>query len=147
MKPTTLAAVVLILAGLVALWRPELPSANSIPAPADEATRAAVLPIRASLARRDDRRLARFYLALADVVRRDRGRVIATTADLRELNRRAGLLAFQKTELVGKYPGLAEAIDGALAELVGLDDVPLDEAKRTRAIAALEAIAWACGGS
>ena len=64
----------------------------------------------------------------------------------RETNRRAGLLMFQETGIQGKYPGLAEAIDKVLADQVGLAVVPLDAEKRKRAIDALRAIAWACGG-
>jgi len=90
--------------------------------------------------------LAAFYLSLADVVERDQGKVIQSTAELRETNRRTGLLMFQETGIQGKYPGLAEAIDKVLADQIGLAVVPLDAEKRKQMIDTLRAIAWACGG-
>jgi hypothetical protein len=71
--------------------------------------------------------------------------VLRDVADVREANRRAGLLMFQRTGAQGKYPGLSDAIESALAELVGSDNVPLDEAKRKTVIAAFRGLAWACG--
>jgi hypothetical protein len=147
-KLSTLVAVVLIVAGLAATWRPVSPSPEPIPAPADAATRAAVAPVGAKLAnhKEDGRRLASFYAGLADVIARDQGKIVATTAHLRELHRRAGLLMFQQTGIAGKYPGLAEAINKVLADRVGLENVPLDAAKQKAAVEAFRAIAWACQG-
>ena len=148
MKPTTLLALGLIVTGLVATWRPAAPTPEPIPAPSDDALRAAVAPVRAKLAghQEDGRRLASLYSSLADVLARDQGKVITTTAQLRELNRRAGLLAFQKTGIAGKYSGLAEAIDKVLTDRIGLDNVALDSAKQTAAIESFRALAWACQG-
>jgi hypothetical protein len=52
---------------------------------------------------------------------------------------------FQQTDLQGKYPGLGDAIESALTQLVSMDNTPLDEAKRKSVLAAFRAIAWACG--
>jgi hypothetical protein len=146
-KPTSVLAVVLIVAGAVAAWRPPAhrPEPNGhVP---DAATRAAVANVREILAnhQEDGQQIAAFYRALADVVERDAGQVLRDVADVREANRRAGLLMFQRTGVQGKYPGLSDAIESALAELVGLDNVPLDEAKRKNVVAAFRALAWACG--
>jgi hypothetical protein len=137
----------LIVAGAVAAWRqpahrPE-PNARVPDAP----TQAAVANVREILANHqaDGKQIAAFYRALADVIERDAGQVLRDVADVREANRRAGLLMFQRTALQGKYPGLSDAIESALTELVGLDNVPLDEAKRKTVVAAFRALAWACG--
>ena len=146
MKPTTLVAVVLIVAGLVATWRPVSTGPEPIPAPSDEATRAAVSPVGAALAGHPDeaRQLAAFYHAAADCVRRDGAgqRVLTKTSHLRTFLERSATVRFQGA--FAKVPGLAEAIHGpggALAKLLKLDVADLDYAK---AAAALEAIAWAC---
>jgi hypothetical protein len=146
-KPTTYVAVLLIVAGAVAAWRkpverPE-PDANA----PDAATRAIVANVKGILAghSEDGKQLAGFYLALADVIERDAGQVIKNMADVREINRRAGLLMFQRTELQGKYPGLGAAIEAALSQLIGMDNVPVDDRNRQTVIAAFRAIAWACG--
>ena len=147
MKPTTYVAVLLIVAGAVAAWRKPVdrptPDANA----PDAATRAIVANIREILAAHpeDGKQLAAFYLALADVIQRDAGQVIKDMADVREVNRRAGLLMFQRTQLQGKYPGLGAAIESALSQLIGMDNVPVDDASRGSVLAAFRAIAWACG--
>lgn len=147
MKPTTYVAVLLIVAGAVAAWRKPVdrpqPDANG----PDAATRAIVANVREILAGHpeDGKQLAAFYLALADVIQRDAGQVIKDMADVREVNRRAGLLMFQRTQLQGKYPGLGAAIEAALSQLIGMDNVPVDDANRGAVTAAFRAIAWACG--
>jgi hypothetical protein len=65
---------------------------------------------------------------------------------LRELNRRAGLLAFQRTGIEGKYPGLSEAIEKVLADQIGLDNVALDSTKQEKSKKTFKALAWACAG-
>ena len=147
MKPTTYVAVLLIVAGAVAAWRQPASRPEPNPNAPDAATRAIVANVREILSghQEDGKRLAAFYLALADVIQRDAGQVIRDMADVREVNRRAGLLMFQQTDLQGKYPGLGDAIEAALAQLVGMDNAPLDDAKRKTVIAAFRAIAWACG--
>jgi len=154
-KPTTLLATVLIVVGVVAAWRPQAADPDPGPAPPDDATRAIVGPVQEKLAdhQEDGRRLAAFYQSLADVIQRDGGNVVTTTSQLREINRRAGLLMFQKTGIQGKHPGLAEAIDTAIAEGVGLEETPdgyedvqLDAQAVGRLVDVLRAVAWACAG-
>jgi hypothetical protein len=153
MNTSTRIALVLLCIGLAARVWPHVATVSPAPSPApdrpSDALATAVAPVAAILKEspEDGRRLAAFYLALSDVIARDEGRLIQTTAHLRELNRRAGLLAFQQTGIDGKHAGLAEAIDKALADQVGLANVPLDADKRKRALAAFSALAWACGGS
>ncbi len=146
MKPTTLPAVVLILTGLVATWRPTAPAPSLIPAPAAVSTRAAVGPVSVRLAGHADeaRQLAAFYHAAADCLRRDGAgeKVVKTTSDLRTFCQKAVTLRFQGA--FARAPGLAETIhgpEGALAKLLGLDVVELDH---IRAAVAMDAIAWAC---
>ena len=148
MKPSTFFAAVLIVWGVLSHPGPQKPSPAPKPDRPSDALVAAVGPVAAILKGHadDGRNLAVFYSAVADVIARDQGKVIQTTAQLRELNRRAGLLMFQKTGIEGNYPGLAEAIDKVLPDQVGLDSTALDTEKRQRAIDALKALAWACGG-
>lgn len=148
MKPSTFLAIVLIGLGFAA----HLGSKASNPAPKpdrpSDVLATAVNPVVTILKSHaeDGAKLSGFYSALADAVERDQGRVIQTTMQLRELNRRAGLLAFQRTGIEGKYPGLAEAIDKVLADQIGLDNVSLDTAKQKATIETFKALAWACVG-
>ena len=150
MKPSTLIALLLIVVGAAAYWNNWTPRPQPQPTPErpSAALVAAVQPVIAILKnhREDGLRLSAFYAAVADVLTRDQGEVIKTTLQLRELHRRAGLLAFQRTEIVGKYPGLSDAIDKVLVDQVGLDNVTMDSAHRAKAIDAFKALAWACGG-
>jgi len=145
-KPTTLLATVLIVAGLVATWRPVAPSPEPIPEPPEAAAQAIVAPVSAKFAGHPDeaRQLAAFYHAAAETIRRDGNgaKVVKTTADLRTFCQRAATLRFQG--VFAKVPGLSRVIhgpDGALAKLLKLDVTDLDHAK---AAAALDAVAWAC---
>lgn len=95
--------------------------------------------------KKDSYELTLFYWDLADVVERDEGKgIIKTTDDLRNLNIQAGTLMFQQTKMKGKYSGLAQTIDNALAQALGLEVVQLSTAKRKDAVAIVRAIAWAC---
>jgi hypothetical protein len=147
-KTSTLIGLALIVGGLLAHL--DLPFKQPQPSPErpSDALVTAVQPVAAILKGHGDDggRLSAFYLAEADVVARDQGKVIATTAQLRELNRRSGLLMFQRTGIEGKYPGLAEAIDQVLADRVGLDNVVFDAGKQKAAVETLKALAWACAG-
>jgi len=145
-KPTTLLATVLIVAGLVATWRPVAPIPEPIPQPPEAATQAIVAPVSAKLAGHADeaQQLAAFYHTAAETIRRDGNgaKVVKTTADLRTFCQRAVTLRFQGA--FAKVSGLSRAIhgpDGALAKLLKLDVTELDHAK---AAAALDAVAWAC---
>ena len=146
MKPTTLLAAGLILAGLLSTWRPTGPSEDPIPDPPDAATRAIVAPVSAQLAGHPDqaRQLAAFYHEAAVTLRRDGNgaQVVKTTADLRTFCQRAVTVRFQAA--FAKVPGLAEVIhgpEGVLAKLLTLEVTELDHAQ---AAAAFDAVAWAC---
>lgn len=86
--------------------------------------------------------LAVFYRDFADVVRRDaESKIIRTTGDLREAHSRAGRLAFQKTGMQEKTPGLGDKIDSVLAKGIGLPNVALTPPLRERAVAVFDALA------
>jgi hypothetical protein len=148
MKASTFFAIGLIALGLIARFGANAPKPAPRPDRPSDAVAAAVAPVATILKghAEDGAKLAGFYAALADVVTRDQGKVIETTAQLRELHRRAGLLMFQRTGIEGKYPGLAEAIDKVLADRIGLDNVKMDVTKQTAAVEAFHALAWACAG-
>jgi hypothetical protein len=148
MRPTTICAAILIGWGVFTHLGVQKPRPEPKPERPSDALMAAVKPVTAILKGHgeDGSTLAAFYQAVADVLARDQGRVIQTTAQLREFHRRAGLLMFQRTGIEGRYPGLAEAIDKVLVERIGLDSVAIDPVKQAAAIEAFRALAWACGG-
>lgn len=115
-----------ILAGALAL------SFVSVPRPA------AIGPVATALQSAppaDRARVASIYRALADVMARDAGRLIATTAQWRAVYQDALRLAAGGTDLVGKYPDLDEAIEETLAKYYSLDVTAID-AKMAEKIAA-----------
>ena len=148
MSRTTVAALLLMAIGAWAQFGRVIPETTAKIDRPSESLAAAVAPIQSILAaqKEDGRTIATFYLSLADVVARDQGRVIRSAADLREVNRRAGALMFQQTGMTGKYPALATAIEKVLADVVGLENTLLDDSRRTKAVEAFRAIAWAAGG-
>ena len=146
MKPTTVVAMALILAGLVATWRPVAPGDAIVIKAPTVATRVHVDPLTAILAGHPDeaRQLAAFYHEAAKTIRRDgeNARVVKTTSDLRTFCQRSVTLRFQG--VFRKVPGLSDVIhgpEGALAKLLDLADTDLDHEKTA---AALDAVAWAC---
>lgn len=66
--------------------------------------------------------LASLYSALADVVTRDKGQRITTTAVWRAIHQDALRLAVGGTALRGKYPGLDVAVEEVLSRHYSLDD-------------------------
>lgn len=76
----------------------------------------------------DRARVASVYAALADVIDRDGGKLIPTTAVWRAIYSDALRLAAGGTELVGKYPDLDTAIEQVLAQHYSLDNQPIDQA-------------------
>lgn len=100
-------------------------------------------PVTAALlpaSKQDKARVAAFYSSLADVVERE-PTLAATVGGFRELHARSLDRAFKGTDLPGKYPGLDQAVDNSLAEIVGRDDVPLPPDKRSALIQALKDVA------
>lgn len=76
----------------------------------------------------DRARVRSVYAALADLIDRDGGSRIATTALWRAVYQDALRLAAGGTDLPGKYPGLDKAIEETLAKHYPLDNLPIDKA-------------------
>ena len=105
-----------------------------------------VSPLRdLGMSAKDAAKMAKFFEDFADVLSRDDS-ILKTTEDIREGYIRAETLMLQKTELVGKYPGFGKAKDDILAETLGLNRVLLTPEKRSKAVDAFKAMAWALGG-
>lgn len=127
------ALVVLVLLAVSFLPKGSLPA----PVPAPPQT-----PVAAALAdatSEDRKRVASFYVAMADVMERDDG-VVATVGQFREVHSRSLDLAFNGTDLPGKYKGLDQAIDQQLVTAVGTADVPLTPEKRAALVQALKGV-------
>lgn len=90
--------------------------------------------------KQDKARVAAYYSALADVVKRDAS-VITTTGLFRSVHANSLDLAFKGTDLPGKYKGLDVAIDEKLKAAIGLENVGLVDEKRAALVAALEGVA------
>lgn len=154
-------ALILISAAIVLAFRPDLVNIfrnenntdEKPPAVPSRVLREVVAPIRGTaLNRSDARRLAEFYLALADVVERDEAGIIRTSAEVRLINERSGRLCFEKTGIAGRYPGLAAEIDTVIAHGIGgkridgkWESVEITHENRGSLAESLRAIAWACG--
>lgn len=81
-----------------------------------------------------------FFLEVADIVKNDVA-FIKTTGQFREFNSVAGGLNFN-TSLKNKYENLGEAIDLAIVNCIGKEDVAMDDTKRNNLVKCLQAIAW-----
>lgn len=123
---------------------PPIPPLPPIPEPSAR-LRSLVAPVAAIIQghNEDGVKLAHFYLAFADVIRRDTG-IVTMTRSVRQANVKAGGLMFQETGIKKKYLGLPEAINDAVAVYLGLEDVPLTVQKRQDAVDVFMAVAWAC---
>lgn len=84
----------------------------------------------------DRARVASVYAALADLIDRDGGSRIATTALWRAVYQDALRLAAGGTDLPGKYPGLDKAIEETLAKYYTLDNLPIDKTLASKIAAA-----------
>lgn len=80
----------------------------------------------ASASSSDRARVRSVYAALADVIDRDGGTLIPTTAVWRAIYSDALRLAAGGTDLPGKYPGLDQAIEAVLSQHYPLDNMPID---------------------
>ena len=90
----------------------------------------------------DDKiRLAQFYAQLSHIVRNEPG-FIQTTGQFREYNSTAGQINYAGLSLKGKYPGLGQAIDQAISDQIGLENVELDVDNRDDLAKILAAISW-----
>lgn len=92
----------------------------------------------------DRAKLASIYGSLADVMARDQGRLITTTAAWRAIYSDALRLAAGGTDLVGKYPGLDKAVEEVIATHYSLDNLPIDQALTEKIVAAMKAVESQC---
>lgn len=165
MNPKTLLAIgfpailtMLFVAGLAMLVAPLVPfgaqDASPSVEPPQKVLRQLVEPIRGKLAGDDAAAIREFCLVFADVLRSDAGsQLISDTAELHDRLVESSVLMFQHTGIEDRQPGLADTIDGILAEWMGVktsdgqvENVELDTEIRSKAIQAFEAVAWAAGG-
>jgi len=88
----------------------------------------------------DRQRVASIYASLADLIERDGGSTIATTAIWRAIYSDALRLAAGGTDLPGKYPGLDTAIEEVLSQHYSLDNLPIDKALAAKIAAGCRAV-------
>jgi hypothetical protein len=88
--------------------------------------------------------VASIYRALGDVMARDRGRLITTTAAWRAVYSDALRLAAGGTDLVGKYPGLDKAVESTLSQHYTLENLPVDDALAEKIVAACKDVERQC---
>jgi hypothetical protein len=92
----------------------------------------------------DRAKLASIYGALADVISRDQGQLITTTAAWRSIYSDALRLAAGGTDLPKKYPGLDVAVDKVLSEHYSLDNLPIDRDLAAKIAAGMTAVERQC---
>lgn len=103
----------------------------------------AVGPVKSILAKADaDDKLAlsRLWREDAILIGADVS-VITSTADIRRANSAAGQL--MHLDIKGKYPGLGEAVDKAIKDVLGDDTKALDASVRQDAAAVFNGLSWA----
>ena len=81
------------------------------------------------------------YYGLALVVGTDKV-ILKTTDDVRRAHENAGALAIQAAA-IPMIPGYAEAVNNFIASEVGMDNAPLDTAKRKQISDTFKALEWA----
>jgi len=90
----------------------------------------------------DDKvRLAQFYAQLSKIVRNEPG-FLKTTGQFRDYNSTAGQINYAGLSMKGKYSGLGQAIDQAIVDQIGLENVELDVDRRDDLAKILSAISW-----
>jgi len=147
------AAVLLLFAWkdsiLTAMWPPAPMAEIDTPRPSPEVLQLAA-PLKPLLPRmlpKDRQYLATLYDAMAYVLIRDGERskaIIGTNEQFAAFHAGTLNLAIDKSS-VGKYPGLAEAIDEVFAAFAGSDVKDLDADSRRRLVAACGVISWSFG--
>ena len=98
----------------------------------------------ASASSADRARVASVYASLADLIARDGGKLIPTTAVWRAIYADALRLAAGGTDLPGKYPGLDTAVEEVLAQHYPLDNLPIDTAMAGKIAAGCRAVENQC---
>jgi len=127
-------------------WPPGQAHEVDTPRPSKEALEwsAPVRAIAGKMLPTDRVYLSSLYEAMAFILLRDFDRdqpVVKTTDDFIAFHSGTLRLAIDK-ENVGKYSGLAEAIDETFVRALGADQRPLDGELRPRLIAACGSLAW-----
>ena len=90
----------------------------------------------------DDKvRLAQFYAQLSKIVRDEPG-FLKTTGQFKDYNSTSGQINYAGLSMKGKYSGLGQAIDQAIVDQIGLENVELDVDKRDDLAKILAAISW-----
>jgi len=89
---------------------------------------------------KDAELISSFYLELSDVITKDDS-IIEYTEQFRNLNTFAGILHFDAA-MRGKYEGLGEKIDSAIANAIGKQNVVMDNDKKEDLSEILSAVAW-----
>jgi hypothetical protein len=92
----------------------------------------------------DRAKVASIYHALGDLMARDNGRLITTTALWRSVYTDALRLAAGGTDLVGKYPGLDPAVEETLGKYYSLQVLPIDDALSDKIVAACKDVERQC---
>ncbi len=85
--------------------------------------------------------LSKMFEGLAIVIQAD-SRVLKTTSDVRATHQNAGALAVQVGQ-VPRIPGYSAAVDKFLNANIGVENVPVDAAKRAQIVEAFKALGWA----
>lgn len=104
-------------------------------------------PILPKMLPSDRKYLANFYDAMAFVILRDKDRnpaIIGSTEQFANFHGGSLRLAIDKAN-VGKYPGLAEAIDQTFLAALGPEMKPIDDALRARLVTACGVLSWTFG--
>jgi hypothetical protein len=115
-----------------------------IPGPQRSAVTGPVAQALASASSTDRAVVASVYAALADLIERDGGRLIPTTAVWRAIYADALRLAAGGTDLPGKYPGLDKAVEEVLAQHYPLDNLPIDKVMAGKIAAGCRAVEKQC---
>lgn len=108
--------------------------------PANQRPVGPVASALATASARDRAQVSGVYHALADLIDRDGGKLIPTTAVWRAIYADSLRLAAGGTGLVGKYPGLDKAIEQVLAEHYPLDTLSIDAALAKKIAAGCRAV-------
>lgn len=92
----------------------------------------------------DRAKVKAIYQALGDVMARDSGRLITTTAAWRAIYSDALRLAVGGTDFVGKYPGLDTAVEEVLAKHYQLENVAIDSELAAKIVTGMRAVESQC---
>ena len=120
-----------------------LVAASFLSSPRPAATGPVALALQ-SASSTDRAKVRSIYGALADLMARDQGRLITTTAVWRSIYSDALRLAAGGTSIVGRYPDLDDAVEKVLAEHYTLDNLPIDQALADKIVAGMKTVERQC---